>query len=155
MRRIGRNVSVVALGVVFFAAGAGAQGNKQLKWGPAPAVFPAGAQLAVVSGDPMAAGNYVVQLSMPAKYMIPAHWHPTDEHIKVVKGAFKVGMGDKMDMTKMKTLNPGDTVTAPAKMHHYAATDVATIVEVSGMGPFQLNYVNAADMPKPTVPKKK
>jgi hypothetical protein len=31
-----------------------------LKWGPAPAVFPKGAQIAVVSGDPFKDGLYVV-----------------------------------------------------------------------------------------------
>ena len=120
----------------------------KLKWGPAPAVFEKGAKLAVVSGDPMAAGQYVVQLSMPSNYKIKPHYHPTDEHIKVMKGQFMIGMGDKMDMKAMKSLKVGDTATAPATVHHYASTKTATIVEVSGMGPFQLTYVNPADMPK-------
>ena len=120
----------------------------KLKWGPAPAVFKPGAKLAVVSGDPMAAGQYVVQLSMPSNYRIAPHFHPTDEHLKIVKGEFKVGMGDKMDAKAMKALKVGDTITAPATMHHYAETKGKTIVEVSGTGPFQLTYVNPADMPK-------
>ena len=126
-----------------------AQAKKpELKWGPAPAVFEKGAKLAVVSGDPMAAGQYVVQLSMPSNYKIKPHYHPTDEHLKIVKGEFKVGMGDKMDTKAMKALKVGDTTTAPATVHHYAETKGKTIVEVSGMGPFQLTYVNPADMPK-------
>jgi mannose-6-phosphate isomerase-like protein (cupin superfamily) len=149
--RVALAVMTTALVLPTFAqaqAKPAAKMTPKLKWGPAPAVFRQGAKLAVVSGDPMAAGNYVVQLSMPSNYKIAPHFHPTDEHLKVVKGSFKVGMGDKMDAKMMKTLKVGDTATAPATVHHYAETKGATIVEVSGMGPFQLTYVNPADMPK-------
>ena len=143
------SLSLAALALVMIAPRAHAQAKPaKLTWGPAPAVFSPGAKLAVVSGNPMAAGNYVVQLSMPSHYKIAPHFHPTDEHLKVVKGAFRVGMGDKMDESKTKKLAVGDTATAPAKVHHYAMTEGATIVEVSGVGPFQLTYVNPADMPK-------
>jgi hypothetical protein len=37
-----------------------------VQWGPAPSVFPAGAQIAVISGDPFKEGLYVVRLKMPA-----------------------------------------------------------------------------------------
>jgi quercetin dioxygenase-like cupin family protein len=68
-----------------------------LHWGPAPPVFPKGARMAVVSGDPGTAGEFVVQLSMPAGYKIPPHFHPTDETVQVKKGTFLVGMGENLD----------------------------------------------------------
>src|SRR6266576_972069 len=37
-----------------------------LQWGPAPAVFPKGATMAVVSGDPGKAAPFTVELAMPA-----------------------------------------------------------------------------------------
>jgi quercetin dioxygenase-like cupin family protein len=120
----------------------------KLTWGPAPAVFAPGAKMAVVSGNPGSTGQYVVQLQMPANYKIAPHFHPTDEHVKVVSGNFMVGMGDTVDAAKMKSMHAGDTITAPAQMHHYASVKGKTIVEVSGTGPFQLTYVNPADMPK-------
>ena len=123
--------------------------SSALKWGPAPAVFRKGARMAVVSGDPMAAGPYVVRLAMPARYRVAPHFHPTDEHLRIISGTFLVGMGDTMRMRDMKSLTAGDTITAPATMHHYAATRRRTVVEVSGTGPFKLTYVNPADMPKP------
>jgi quercetin dioxygenase-like cupin family protein len=126
----------------------GKSATAKLKWGPAPAVFRPGARLAVVRGDPSQSGEYVVQLAMPSGYRIAPHYHPTDEHVKVVRGRFLVGLGDTLDLAKTKRLGVGDTITAPANMHHYAATRGRTVVEVSGMGPFQLTYVNPADMPK-------
>ena len=149
-----RSVLVVCAvaGALLTPATASAQAGN-LKWGPAPAVFPPGAKLAVVSGDPAATGMYVIQLSMPDNYKLAPHFHPTDEHVKVVSGTFLVGMGDTLDLAKAKHVGDGDTVTMPATVHHYAATKGSTVVEVSGMGPFQLTYVNPADMPKMPVKK--
>ena len=48
-----------------------------IKWGPAPAVLPAGADMAVIAGDPSKDGIYVLRLKMPAGYKIAAHNHPT------------------------------------------------------------------------------
>src|SRR3954471_21026220 len=71
-----------------------------LKWGPAPAVFPAGAKMAVLQGDPSKSELFTVRLDMPDGYAIAPHWHPTDEHVTVISGKFLVGMGDKSDPAK-------------------------------------------------------
>jgi quercetin dioxygenase-like cupin family protein len=119
-----------------------------LHWGPAPAAFPKGAQMAVVSGDPGKTGEFVIQLSMPAGYKIPPHFHPTDETVQVQKGTFLVGMGDTLDLKSTKPMKVGDKGTIPAQMHHFAATSGATIVSVTAMGPFAMTYVNPADNPQ-------
>jgi quercetin dioxygenase-like cupin family protein len=123
-------------------------------WGPAPAVFPAGAQMAVMQGNPGKAEMFTVRLKFPNGYAIAPHWHPTDEHLKVMSGTFKVGMGKKVEAAKMMTLNVGDSATAPAKEPHYAKAQGATIVQVNAMGPFAMTYVNPADTPKAAVAKK-
>jgi quercetin dioxygenase-like cupin family protein len=74
------------------------------------------------------------------------HFHPTDENVTVISGAFAVGMGDKLD-PKAKGLGPGTFYSMPAQMHHWAHATKDTIVEVSAMGPFQLTYVNPEDDP--------
>ena len=90
------------------AAPAQAQMNSaDVKWGPAPPVFPAGAQMAVLSGDPGKAGTFVIRLMIPAGYKIPAHHHPTDEYLTVISGDFSLGMGDKLDETKSADLTAG------------------------------------------------
>lgn len=65
------------------------------QWGPAPPMLPAGAQIAVLAGNPTQAVPYTIRLKFPAHYAIPAHSHPTDEHVVVVSGALTFGMGDK------------------------------------------------------------
>jgi quercetin dioxygenase-like cupin family protein len=120
---------------------------EDIKWGPAPPVLPAGAKMALLAGDPAGTGLVTIRLKLPAGYRIPPHWHPTDEHVTVISGTFAIGMGDKIDKTRSKTLKAGGYAIAGANMHHYAFTKTGAVVQVNLMGPFQITYVNAADDP--------
>lgn len=139
--------SLLAFGAVT-ANGQAATQTSDLKWGPAPAVFPAGAQMAVVSGDPGKPGPFTIQLSMPDGYKIKPHTHPTAETVNVVQGTFLVGMGDTWDAAKSKPMGPGATGAIPANMSHFAEARGKTVVQVSSTGPFALTYVNPADDPR-------
>jgi quercetin dioxygenase-like cupin family protein len=119
----------------------------QLTWGPAPAILPTGARLAVLEGDPSKAGPFTMRLSMPAGYRIPPHFHQVDEHVTVISGAFQVGMGEVFDEGKLTTLPPGTFGVIPPGMRHFARADKATVVQLHGMGPWGLTYVNPADQP--------
>lgn len=120
-----------------------------IAWGEPPPVFERGASFAVISGDPGKAGLFVVRLKMPSGYKIAPHFHPTDEHVTVLSGTFGLGMGDKLDKAAAKPLTAGGYALLPAQMHHYAIAMTEATVQVHGMGPFQLTYVNPADIPKP------
>ena len=88
--------------------------DAELEWGPAPPVFPAGAQMAVLSGDPSAEGGlFTVRLLMPDGYIIPPHWHPTDENVTVIHGEFLVGLGDTFDEAALLPALQG-----PGRLHH-------------------------------------
>jgi hypothetical protein len=119
-----------------------------LSWGPAPAVFPKGAQMAVVSGDPSKAAPFAVELAFPDGYKIPPHFHPTAETVEVKKGTFLVGMGDTLDVSKAKAMKVGAKGRVPAQHHHYGVAKGATVVKVTAMGPFAMTYVNPADDPQ-------
>ena len=68
-----------------------------VKWGPAPPALPAGAQIAVLSGDPSKAEPFTIRLKAPDGYKIMPHWHPTDENVTVLEGTFAMGVGEKFD----------------------------------------------------------
>jgi len=121
--------------------------GREIVWGPAPPVLKAGAQFAVVAGDPGQPGPYVVRLKVPAGYVIAPHFHPTDENVTVISGTFALGMGDKLDAKAAKDLPAGGFALMPAQMHHYAVARTAVVVQVHGIGPFQITYVNPADDP--------
>ena len=120
---------------------------KDLKWGPAPNVFPKGAQIAIVSGDPFKDGPYVLRFKIPRGYKIPAHNHPTSENLTILSGNFHIGMGDKLDEKKGMELTAGAYGEAPAKMNHYAWATSNTVLQIHGQGPFAITYVNPADDP--------
>jgi quercetin dioxygenase-like cupin family protein len=159
------NRSLTCLGVLAFGVGLAAvpviaqSGHvlvpaDQVRWAPAPPVLPAGAELAVLEGNPSEAGPVTMRLRLPAQYDIPAHWHSMAEHVTVLSGSFHVGMGDKLDRNESQTLAPGGFVSLPAKMHHFAWTSAPTIVQISLEGPFDLYYVNPADNPQKSLTKK-
>lgn len=120
----------------------------QVKFGPVPPVLPAGAQLAVLEGDPMgSSGDFTIRLKMPDGYRIAPHWHPKRENVTVISGSFKVGMGDSFDMSKMNTFPAGSFAYLDPSMHHYGMAVGETVVQVHGPAPFQINYVNPSDDP--------
>jgi quercetin dioxygenase-like cupin family protein len=118
-----------------------------LNWGPAPAIFPAGAEMAVLQGNPGGTSLFTVRLRFPNGYRIAPHTHPTDEHVTVISGTFLVGMGETVDTKGMLKLGEGGFVTAPANHAHYAVAKGRTVVQVHAMGPFAMTYVNPADTP--------
>jgi quercetin dioxygenase-like cupin family protein len=119
-----------------------------LKWSEAPPSLPAGAKIAVLDGDPGKAGMFTIRLQMPAGFKIPAHTHPTAEHVTVISGTCTLGMGPKFDEAAAKSLTAGGYVVMPAGMQHFAGTKEGCIVQVHAMGPFEVKYVNPADDPR-------
>jgi hypothetical protein len=137
------------------AAAKPAAAPAELKWMDGPPGLPAGAQMAVVSGDPGKAGKFTVRLRMPINYAVRPHWHPTDEHVTLVSGKLAYGMSDQLNRAAATALDVGQSVTMKAKMHHWVYTGDGAEVEVSAMGPFKITYVNPADDPRPATPAAK
>lgn len=155
--RLGR-VFVVLLGVVALAMAASSQEKKEgmeahkivhfgdLKWTP----IMKGCDLAPVAGDMKAEGSpFVLRIRCADGAKIPAHWHPTDENVTVLKGTFLVGMGESFDESKLQTMNVGNFVTVPKEMRHFAMSKGETIVQVHAMGPFKVNWVNPSEVEPP------
>ena len=118
------------------------------QWGPAPPLVPAGAQIAVLNGDPTKAGPYTVRFKFPANYDIPAHSHPGDENVVVSSGELFMGMGNKLDRTHGKGLPVGGYAFMPANINHFAFTKVETTLLLYGIGPVDFKYVNPKDDPR-------
>jgi mannose-6-phosphate isomerase-like protein (cupin superfamily) len=120
----------------------------QVKFGPAPAFLPPGAQLAVLEGDPMASsGDFTIRLKMPDGYKVAPHTHPNRENVSVLSGTLKVGMGDQFDAGKMMSFGAGSFAYLDPSMHHYAMASGDTVIQIHGMSPVKFNYINPADDP--------
>lgn len=118
-------------------------------WGPAPPFLPPGAKLAVLTGNPMAQGVFTLRLQMPANYEIPAHTHPTAELVTVIGGTLHLGHGDVLDRGHSQALKPGAFADIPANHTHFAfAGPEGAVVQIHGMGPFAITYVDPAKDPQ-------
>jgi quercetin dioxygenase-like cupin family protein len=119
----------------------------ELKW-VAPAAYAPGMQLAVVTGDPSKPGMYVVRLKAPAGYVIPAHMHPNDENVTVLSGSFNIGTGPKLDKSKGTSVKAGGYSFVGKGMAHYAWFTEDTVLQLHGVGPQGVTYVDPADDPR-------
>ena len=119
-----------------------------VKWGPAPPSLPPGAQAAALLGSPAKEGPFVLRLKFPAGFTIPPHRHSKDEFVTVISGGFAVASGEKLDRASLKPLPPASFVHLPAGMPHYAWAEVETIVQINGVGPFDVMYLDPADDPR-------
>ncbi|CDZ79324.1 Cupin domain protein [Legionella massiliensis] len=111
---------------------------------PAPG-FPKGAQIVLLQGDLSKAEPYTIRFKLPDGFVIPAHWHTTDEEVTVLSGTFNVGTGDKVDKSQSTALTAGGFQVVPAKVHHYVWASGETVVQLDGMGPRTTTFVNPAE----------
>ncbi len=121
-----------------------------IKYEPAKPL-PAGAMWSVLYGNPGEAGPFTVRVRFPAGYQVPAHWHSKDETVTVISGTFAIGTGDRVDRDKVQPLTTGGMAVLPANMPHYALIPQDAVVQINGVGPFDLNYVNPAEDPRKQV----
>jgi quercetin dioxygenase-like cupin family protein len=118
-----------------------------LKWDDAKAI-PPGAKVAVIEGPLNEAVPFTFRVKFPANYKLPAHWHPNIEHVTVLSGTLNMGTGDKLDTEKTKALPPGSTAIMQPKTNHFVWTSEETVVQVHGVGPQDIIYVNPEDDPR-------
>ena len=119
-----------------------------LKWNDGPAALPAGAKIAVLSGDPKEAGLFTVRLKFPTGFKVPPHTHPTAEHVTVLSGTLAMGKGPRFDETATHEMNAGAFSVMPAETEHFAVCKSECVLQVHAMGPFVVKYVNPADDPR-------
>ena len=119
-----------------------------IQWGPAPPSLPPGAQAAILLGSPAKEGPFVLRLKFPAGYTVPPHRHSKDEFVTVISGKFVATHGEKVDRASLKFLPPGSFIHLPAGMPHYAVAEVESVVQINGVGPFDVKYVDPKDDPR-------
>jgi hypothetical protein len=107
----------------------------QIPWGPVNA---AGAQSAVVVGDPSKPGFYMVYNKWTkGHHFSKPHFQPNDRYIVVLQGTWWVGSGPKFDPEHGTVPMPaGSFVTHYAKQVHWdGAKDEDAVLLIMGEGP--------------------
>ncbi len=106
----------------------------QIPWGPVNA---AGAQSAVVVGDPTKPGFYAVYNKWTkGNHFSRPHFHPHDRFITVLKGTWWVGTGTKFDPDGTVAMPAGSFVVHYARGVHFdGAKDEEAVLLIVGDGP--------------------
>ena len=121
---------------------------QEIKWAAGPPSIPAGAEAAVLYGNPGKDGLFALRLKMPKGYHIPPHTHPKPEVVTVISGTFRLGMGEKAKADKGRALPAGSFLALPPGMAHFAYADEDTVIQLNSTGPWSLTYINPADDPR-------
>jgi quercetin dioxygenase-like cupin family protein len=119
-----------------------------IEWKAGPAALPPGAKMAALEGDPTKEGPFVVRFQFPDGYYIPPHTHPKTERVTIISGTGYLAAGDTLDRSSAKSLPAGSFGYWPAGMKHAAWFEGETVIQLHGVGPWQINYVNPADDPR-------
>jgi len=106
----------------------------QIQWSPPS---PAGAQNAVLAGDPAKEGLYVVMVKWPAgNHFSHPHFHPHDRFITVLKGTWWVGTGTKFDPDATVPMPACSFVTHYGQQVHFDGAKVEdAVLVIAGEGP--------------------
>ena len=121
---------------------------QDLQWKAGPGSLPPGAKFVVLEGDPGKEGPFVMRLLLPDGFRIQPHSHPKVERITVISGVFNLGMGDTFDESKTRPLAAGAYGYWPAGMRHFVWAKGETVLQLHGVGPWSITYVNPADDPR-------
>lgn len=120
----------------------------EMQWKDGPPSLPAGAKFALLEGDPTKEGFFVMRLRFPDGYRVPPHTHPKTERVTVLSGILNLAMGEQLERSNARALPPGAFGYWPAGMKHTAWAEGETMLQVHGVGPWVINYLNPADDPR-------
>jgi quercetin dioxygenase-like cupin family protein len=114
---------------------------EQIRWFTPP-YYNDGRQRAQLVGDSSKDGPWIDRVKIPGGAQIPAHTHPQDELVTVIEGTWYLGEGAKFDSAKLKGYPAGSFIVIPAGVPHFVAAKESTVVvQLSGNGKFQTDYL--------------
>lgn len=95
-----------------------------------------GVQTAVLSGNLLQPGLYLLRVKIAKDARLMPHTHPDVRYTTVLSGEMRLGFGDTFEESRMKSYPAGAIIAIPANAPHYvSAPDGEVIVQDTGMGP--------------------
>jgi hypothetical protein len=118
---------------------------EEVKWNKSGTLALPGIEQANLIGDPARPGPYTIRVKFPPGYKLNAHTHNDARQVTILSGTWFTGYGAKFDKSALKRLPVGSFYTEPADVPHFVETEGEVIVQVSGVGPSQRKFVDAAE----------
>lgn len=115
----------------------------ELTWVTCPPSLPAGCEMSVLEGDLRKEMLFTVRVRIPNGFEMNPHWHPGNERATILEGRIGVGFGDEVDREKAIWFGPGDYYVNAKGAHHFVLADGPVLLQLTGLGPWKVNYLDA------------
>jgi len=122
-------------------------GPETLEWRDVPSMA-AGAKIAILEGNLGEAVPFTFRLKLPANFRLAPHVHPAYERVTVLQGTLHFAHGAEYDRAATRPMPVGSfAVMAPGEPM-FGYTEVETIIQLHGTGPWGIEYLDPADDPR-------
>lgn len=115
--------------------------SNEIQWRPCPPTLPKNCEMAVLSGHPKKADMFTVRFHAPGEFYMPAHTHPKDERVTLLKGKAAVAFGVNATREDAKEFGPGDYYINKRGAVHKVWLQKGTVLQITGIGPWEAHYV--------------
>ena len=136
-------------GIELVMTGFDAVALQGLEWKDAKSI-PPGAKMLVIYGSPDKPGPYIFRVLFPAGYKLPAHRHPDQRTVTVLKGNYWSAVGETFEKEKLRKFGPRDFYITEPGVPHFSWAETDVVIQEMGIGPVSqtIEYVNAAEDPR-------
>lgn len=114
---------------------------ERLHWRTALPGLPPSVTFAALEGNPFDSGPFTIRLALPAGQRMPSHRHPSPIRMTVLTGSLSMGL-------EGRELSAGGFFACPARQTQSYVAREASVVQISGTGPWTIAYVNPGDDPR-------
>ena len=114
---------------------------KDIEWKPCPPNLPGGCEMAVLEGNPKGDDLFTVRFKISGEFIMPPHTHPKDERVTILQGKAYVAFGKNATKDDAKAFGPGDYYVNARNAVHSVWADPLTILQITGIGPWEANFV--------------
>ncbi len=90
----------------------------------------------------------MIRLRFRAGFIVPPHRHSKDEFVSVISGALAIMAGEKVERASLQRLPPASFVHLPSGMPHDAWADAKSVIQINGVGPFDVIDIDPKDDPR-------
>jgi quercetin dioxygenase-like cupin family protein len=119
----------------------------QLQWSDIASMAP-GAEIAMIEGDLSKAEPFTFRLKLPPDYRIDPRVHPAYERVTVLSGTLHFAHGETFDRAETTALPAGGVAIMPPGAPMFGYTQEETVIQLHGVGPWGIEYVNPDDDPR-------
>lgn len=116
--------------------------SEAMPWRSCPPGLPAGCKMAVLEGNPKKSDLFTVRFATSEALFLPAHTHPKDERVTVLKGKVAVGFGKDAKRQTATEFGPGDYYVNARHAVHAVWVEKGSVLQITGVGPWEVNFLH-------------